>query len=154
LVVVAQLLSCVGLDLSARTYPVGGGLRDRGQTRLLERLRAIVPPRATWRTEVAVGDRGDLRAWDAVIGLPGHSIGVDAETRLRDFQAVVRRVMLKQRDSRIDRVLLLVADTRGNRAALREVSSASRANFPVAGGSAMAAIRRGEDPGGNAIVVL
>ncbi|HEX5013841.1 MAG TPA: helix-turn-helix transcriptional regulator [Candidatus Limnocylindrales bacterium] len=153
-VVVSQLLSCVGLELSARAYPVGGGLRDRGQIRLLHRLRTFVPARVPWRTEVPIGGRGDLRAWDAVIGLPNCPIGVDAETRLRDFQAVDRRVMQKARDSGVRRVVLLVGDTRGNRAALRELGLGARSNFPVPGGAALAAIRCGQDPGGNAIVVL
>jgi transcriptional regulator with XRE-family HTH domain len=153
-VVLAQLLSCVGLELSARAYPVGGGLRDRGQVRLLDRFRAALPLSASWRTEVAVGDRGDLRAWDAVIGLAGFRIGVDAETRLRDFQAVDRRVMLKQRDSDVRRVILVVADTRGNREALREIGPTSLGNYPIARGAAIRALRLGVDPGGNAIVTI
>jgi transcriptional regulator with XRE-family HTH domain len=153
-VVVAQLLSSVGLELSARAYPVGGGLRDQGQIRPLGRLRSSVPPQAGWRTEVPLTRAGDLRAWDAVIRLPRCSIGVDAETRLRDIQAVDRRVMLKWRDSDVTRVIVLVADTRGNRAALRDAGEAATSNFPIPGSRALAAIRRGEDPGGNAIVVL
>jgi transcriptional regulator with XRE-family HTH domain len=153
-VVIAQLLSTVGLELSARAYPTGGGLRDQGQIRLIGRLRSLVPQEVGWRTEVPVAGALDLRAWDVVIRLPRCSVGVDAETRLRDIQAVDRRVMLKRRDSDVTRVVLLVADTRGNRAALREAGAAATSNFPIPGSRALAAIRRGDDPGGDAIVLL
>ena len=129
-------------------------MRDQGQIRLIGRFRETLPAAAGWRTEVPVGGAGDLRAWDVVVRVGSCAIGVDAETRLRDIQAIDRRVMLKFRDSALNRVVLLVADTRWNRAVLREARPASLANFPVAGPSALAAIRRGEDPGGNAVIVL
>lgn len=153
-VVVAQLLSTVGLDLSARAYPVGGGLRDQGQLNVLNRLRRVVPSFATWRTEVPIAGQGDLRAWDAVIGFAGIRIGVDAESRLRDMQAIDRRLVLKQRDSGVDRVVLLLPDTRSNREVMRALTAAALGNFPVRGSDAVGSIRRGADPGGNAIVML
>ena len=72
-----------------------------------------------WRTEVPLLIPGDLRAWDATIARTGFVIGVEAETRLRDLQAAARRTNLKQRDGELDHVILLVADTRANRLALR-----------------------------------
>ena len=154
LVVVAELLAAVGLDLSARAYPAGGGIRDAAQIGLLQRLRARVSPRFAWRTEVSIPIEGDLRAWDAGLFTPNLRIGVDAETRLRDLQAIDRRVMLKLRDSGFDRAILLVASTRSNRAALREVGSILDGNFPVPPRLALQAIGAGRDPGGNSIVLL
>jgi transcriptional regulator with XRE-family HTH domain len=153
-VVIAQMLAAVGLELAARAFPVEGGLRDAGQGRLLRRFLPRVAPTVAWRTEVPIGGPGDLRAWDALLSVGQVKVGVDAETRLRDFQAVDRRVMLKARDSRVDRVILLVADTRHNRDVLRALRGASLANYPIAPGSALAALAEGRDPGGNAIVVL
>ena len=153
-VVVAQILSVVGLELSARAFPVEGGLRDSGQGRLLGRLQARSASVVEWRSEVPVGRAGDLRAWDAVLRFPQCTIGVDAETRLRDFQAVDRRMMLKLRDSGLRRAVMLVADTRHNREVLRALGDALRANYPIRSGEALAALGEGRDPGGNAIIVL
>ena len=153
-VTIASLLTIVGLELSARAYPTGHGIRDRAQLALLERLRTRVSPELTWRTEVPLAVQGDLRAWDAALGARAFKIGIDAETRLRDVQAVDRRVMLKLRDSGWDRAILLVAATRTNRSVLVEFGPALRANFPIPGRSALRALALGTDPGGNSIVML
>jgi transcriptional regulator with XRE-family HTH domain len=153
-VTIASLLSVLGLELSARAYPTGHGIRDRAQLVLLERLRTRVSPELTWRTEVPLPIQGDLRAWDAALIAPGLTIGIDAETRLRDVQAVDRRVMLKLRDSGWDRAILLVAATRTNRLVLGEFGPALRANFPIPGRSTLGALANGTDPGGNSVVLL
>ena len=74
---------------------------------------------------------GDLRAWDAALFGSSLRIGVDAETRLRDVQAVDRRVMLKLRDSGFDRAVLLVAATRSNRLAVAAARRCSPRELPV-----------------------
>ncbi len=149
-----RLLACVGLDLSVRAYPAGRGIRDEGQLALLAALRARIHQRWEWRTEVPVPIAGDPRAWDVVMRGPAVSIGVEAETRLRDVQAVDRRVMLKLRDSGLDRAILLVADTRTNRLALRELGDSLRANYPIQSREALAALASGRDPGANALIIL
>jgi transcriptional regulator with XRE-family HTH domain len=154
LVVLAQLLSVVGLELGARAYPAGGGLRDDGQVRLIGRFRPKVSTAFTWRTEVTMPIVGDLRAWDVGLFTPGLRIGVDAETRLRDAQEVDRRVMLKLRDSGFDRAIILVANTRTNWRVPGEFRQALLANFPVPSAVALRALVEGRDPGGNAIIVL
>lgn len=148
------MLGAVGLELSARAYPVGGGIHDAAQVGLLERLRVRISPRFRWRTEVAMPIEGDLRAWDAGIVAPDLKIGVDAETRLRDVQAVDRRVMLKLRDSGFDRAIVLVSATRSNRVTLREFGVSLRANYPIASVTALRALAAGDDPGGNSVIVL
>ena len=153
-VLVARMLGVVGLELSARAYPAGGGLRDAAQLALLERLRTRVSGSLSWRSEVPIPTEGDLRAWDAALVCPGLKIGIDAETRIRDIQAVDRRVMLKLRDSGFDRAVLLIGSTRSNRAALHQAGSGPQANYPVATRAALQALAAGEDPGGNCIVVL
>ena len=150
----SRLLACVGLDLSVRGYPAGRGLRDEAQLALIERLRLLVGSRWTWRTEVPIPLPGDLRAWDVVLRGPAVSIGVEAETRLRDVQALDRRVMLKLRDSELDRVVILVRSTRTNRTILRDVGGSLRANYPVPSHRALEALKHGLDPGGNGIVIV
>ena len=150
----AAMLACVGLRLSLRAYPDGGGLRDRAQLELLAAFRQLVGPHWAWATEVPIPIPGDLRAWDVGLTASGCRIGVDAETRIHDAQAVDRRVMLKLRDSGLDRAIILVAATRTNRDVLRQLNGAIAANFPIPSRAALAALRAGRDPGGNAIVML
>jgi transcriptional regulator with XRE-family HTH domain len=119
----------LGLRLSVKAYPQGAPLRDAGQLRLLERFRVQVHRSLHWRTEVPIGSLGDLRAWDVQLDGPG-SIGVDAEMRLRDIQAIQRRCETKWRDSGVDRVLV-VAATIHNRTVLREHSVALLSTFPA-----------------------
>jgi transcriptional regulator with XRE-family HTH domain len=154
LVTMSELLSVVGLELSARAFPVGGGVRDAGQLALLERFRERCSRLFAWRTEVPIPIDGDLRAWDAALLAPRLRIGVDAETRIRDVQAVDRRVMLKLRDSGFERAILLVAATRSNRLALRDAGTSLDANYPVPTRRALEALRTGIDPGGNCLILL
>jgi transcriptional regulator with XRE-family HTH domain len=154
--VLAHHAAAVGLRLTARLYPHGSPVRDAGQLRLIARLRAEVPASLVHRTEVPVAGPGDLRAWDLVVGdsRAGWLVGVDAETRLRDVQATQRRCELKWRDSRVDRIILLVSDTEHNRRVLREHREALASTFPAATGEVLRALRRGQLPGRNGIVVL
>jgi hypothetical protein len=105
------------------------------------------------RTEVPLGLAGDRRAWDEVVDGPGWSIPVEAESRLRDVQAINRRVALKARDAGLDRVLLLVADTRHNRRVMRLFAAEFAEAYPVPGRAAMADLRTGREPTGSAIVI-
>ena len=79
---------------------------------------------------------------------------VDAETHVGDLQAVQRRVALKQRDGRVDCVILLLADTHHHRDLLAMAGAGLRAQFPVPHRLALRALREGRSPGGNALVLL
>jgi hypothetical protein len=79
---------------------------------------------------------------------------VEAETRLRDVQALLRRLSLKQRDADVDRIALVVADTRHNRHVLRLAAAEFAAAFPVLGRDALASLRAGSLPTGSSVIVL
>jgi transcriptional regulator with XRE-family HTH domain len=149
----SALLAVVGKDLAANAYPVGAPLRDSAHLALLERLRSIVAPSFRWLTEVPIRP-GDLRAWDAVLAQPACRIGVEAETRVRDAQAVERSVQLKIRDSGVERAILLLSDTRHHRELLRDLGPHLAGSFPLPSRAAIEALRGGRDPGANAIVLL
>ena len=100
-----------------------------------------------------VAGPGDMRAWDLVIDGPG-TVGIDAETRLRDIQATQRRCEMKWRDSGLDRVVLLVAATRHNRRVLREHRGALGSTFPADTAEILGELRRGRVPARNGIVVI
>lgn len=150
----------VGLDVRVRTYPGGDALRDAGQARLMNRFGAILPPIVWLSSERPLAIVGDQRAWDGSIGgldgmgrYPSH-LRVEAETRIHDFQAQARRIALKARDAGEEHVLVIVADTRLNRDAIRAAGSALLADFPIPPRVALAALRAGRHPGGSAIVFV
>ncbi len=97
---------------------------------------------------------GDLRALDGVAVLGDRRVGVEAESRMSDVQALERRALLKQRDADVDVLILLVADTRANREALARHRSAVRGSFPLDTRETLAAIAAGKLPRANGIVVL
>ena len=153
------LAAVVGLDCRLRLYPGADPALDAGQLQRIGRLRALVPPHVTVRTEVPLPAAGDQRAWDAVIGGltdvgSGTQLPVEVETRLVNVQAQLRRMQLKLRDSPFDDLLLVLADTSANRQVIRVHAVRAIGDFPVSSRRALAALRRGEHPGGSSIVLL
>jgi hypothetical protein len=148
------LLAVVGLDLSLRAYPGGSPLRDEGHRQLLARFRALLPLSASWRTEVPLPTPGDQRAWDATTDLWGMRVGIEAEMRPTDLQALERRLGLKLRDGGVDRLILVLADSRANRRLIRTVGEGLRSSFPLQGAAANAAIRSVADTRCNLLVLV
>ena len=151
---IARLLSTVGLELSAKAYPSGQPLRDAAHIRLLANFRACLNPSLSWRTEVPLPIDRDLRAWDGFITVPTFRIGVEAETRVRDLQALARRIGVKQRDSNVEHVILLLAGTRWNRGLVRTYAADLAAQFPGKGRDVIAALYAGSDPGASCVILL
>lgn len=154
LALVSRLLAVVGLRLAARAFPAGPPLRDGAHVALLRRLRAELPAGVRSTTEVPLrGDR-DGRAWDACIDFPDGTLRVEAETRIRDLQALDRRVALKQRDDGVERVILLVSDTKTNRAVIRAGKPLLCSRYPLSGRSVLRALRAGTCPKAGGIALL
>jgi transcriptional regulator with XRE-family HTH domain len=149
-----RIAAPLGLDVSVRLFPAGEPIRDRAQQPLLGRLRARMAPLLRWQPEAGIPLPGDRRAWDAMIHGPGWRLAVEAESRLHDIQALERRIALKARDDGNVDVLLLVNETRTNRAVLGSQRESLRALLPVDGRAMLAALAAGEHPGGSGIVVL
>lgn len=146
--------TAVGLRLTVRSWPDGDPVRDAGQLRLLARFRDRLPDGGTWRTEVPLPLPGDRRAWDAVLALAGRRAGCEAETSLRDMQALERRLALKLRDGDVDVLILLVSDTAMNRRVLRAHREDLRPLLPLDGRDVMASLRVGRIPDAGGLVVL
>ena len=143
----------LGMQLSVKTYPVGSPVRDAAHLELLARFRLAVYDGFGWHPEALIGQRGDLRAWDVLLSGPVR-IGVDAETRLRDIQSLQRKTGAKARDSGVDRVVLVVSNSRHNRRVLNEHALALSGTFRLGHMATMDALRAGRDPGDNGIVRL
>lgn len=144
----------VGLEIGLRAYPGGSPLRDRAHLELLERLRAHLAAGVGWRTEVPFPRAGDRRAWDALLRILDVRVGVEAETRARDAQALQRRIGLKRRDGGVDHVILLLSDTRHNRSFLQHAGAGFLSDFPLPARTVLERLGRGQDPRGSAIVLL
>lgn len=150
----ALACAAVGLVLSARAYPAADPVRDASHLRLLARFRGRLPASTYWQTEVPLPIQGDLRALDGFSRLAGRSMGVEAETRLTDLQAVARKVQLKKRDAGLDVMVLLVSDTHSNREVLALHRENVRGSFPLDTRAAMVALAAGKVPDADAVVVL
>jgi transcriptional regulator with XRE-family HTH domain len=148
------IASALGLDLPLRAFPSGDPVRDAAQIALLTRFRAELPRSIRHRAEVPLGIPGDRRAWDLVVEGSGWSMPVEAETRVRDVQALLRRIGLKCRDAGADGVVLLLADSRHNRHVLRLAESEFAVAFPADRREAWLALRAGRRPAGSCALLL
>jgi transcriptional regulator with XRE-family HTH domain len=146
--------AAVGLRLILKAVPGGDPALDAGQLALLDRFRRRLPGTVLMGTEVPLPIPGDRRAWDGFLRIDGVAIGVEAEARIRDAQAVDRRSALKRRDGAVDIVILLIADTRANRRMLALHREALRSSFPLDTRRILEALGEGRAPPASGIVVL
>lgn len=145
----------LGLDVSIRAFPAGSPLRDAGQLRLIGRARAAVGEAWAWRTEVPVSsDPRDRRAFDAVLSGPAGRIGLEAITRLIDAQAQVRAATLKQEAAGLVRMVLVLAQTRHNRTAVLEAAPTLSPAFPIRPREVLRALRAGQLPAANGMILV
>jgi transcriptional regulator with XRE-family HTH domain len=144
----------VGLRLSIKLWPVGGGTRDAAQARYIAAFVARVG--RPWRVilEAAIPIAGDLRAVDVVLKSPSLLIAVEVITRLADLQAQIRAAQLKARDIGAGRLILVIAGTNANRAALSTVRATLVESFDMDTRRIVADLAAGRDPGRDGIVIL
>lgn len=151
----AQLAAVVGLEVSVRVHPAGSPLRDAAQLRILERFVPMAGPAWRRRAEVPVSqDPRDRRALDLVLSACEARVAVEAISRLVAAEAQVRRIMLKADVARVNAVVLVLADTRHNRAVARPAAPTLRGAFPLDQRSVIAALRNGRAPPANGIVFV
>ena len=153
----ARIGAVCGLDVRIRAYPGPTPLRDAAQIALFDRLRGRLGPTLVMRTEVPLQLLGDLRAWDAVIAgfePVADPLHTEGETRLYDAQGQLRRIALKARDSGVDTVLLVIADTPRNRAAARAAGPMMTEGYPIRPRAALSSLAAGQHPGGSAVIFI
>ena len=102
------LAAVLGFELRASLYPVGESLRDKGQQALLGRFGTLVHEAFRRTHEVPFPNIHDLRSWDLVLKLDDFLVGVEAETRVRDIQELVRRIRQRERDGGVDEILIIL----------------------------------------------
>lgn len=119
----SRVAAVLGLELAVRVFPGPNPIREVAHAKKLASVLEHVGNPLSYRTEVGlpqVPGRIEQRAWDALITGVGKRTGVEMEMRIRDAQALERRLDMKRRDDPVDGLMLLVADTRNNRHVLAE----------------------------------
>jgi len=149
----ARVARIVGLELRMQLYPAASRLRDAAHVALIRRFLARLHESVWRRLEAPIGP-GDQRAWDILMKMRGIRVGVIAETRIRDLQELLRREHRKQLDGEVQRLILLVANTKHNRRVLHEADSLLAEAFPLGTRTVLAALSRGEPPAANGVVIL
>jgi transcriptional regulator with XRE-family HTH domain len=146
--------AAIGLRLSVRLWPVGGGIRDAAQARYIARFVARVG--RAWKVilEAPMPQAGDLRAIDVLLLAPEIRIAVEVITRLADIQAQVRAAQLKARDAGATRLVLVIAATHANRNALANARGTLAAAFDLDTRRVLADLAAARDPGRDAIVLI
>lgn len=144
----------VGLRIRLAAYPAERAIHDAPQLALLRRFRQRVGTEWSWQFEVPVPIVGDRRAADAVLQRGDLAVLVEAFTRLADAQGQFRAVLIKQRDLRISRAIIVLRESQVNRSALTAAADVVAANFPLSTRTVLAALKSGRDPGANGLVVL
>jgi transcriptional regulator with XRE-family HTH domain len=152
----AAYAAAVGLDLSLKAFDGGSPLRDAGQLPVLARFQASISP-GDWSVESEVpvlGDPRDRRAFDLVLRRMPAVVAVEGISHLGDSQDQVRRIVLKQHVAGIPIAVIVLADTRHNRAAAQIAAPTLEPAFPLPPRAVMRALRAGELPEANGIVFI
>ena len=146
--------AAVGLKLSVKLWPVGGGIRDAAQARYIAAFVARVG--RAWKVliEAPIQLAGDLRAVDILLMNDAARIAVEVITRIADLQAQVRAAQLKARDIGATRLILVIAGTHANRTAVNAARGMLAPAFDLDTRRLMAELAAGHDPGRDGIVVL
>jgi transcriptional regulator with XRE-family HTH domain len=149
------LFSAVGMDLSVRAFPGGQPVRDRAHLAVIERLRQLVAATVGWQFEMPLPILGDQRAWDIGLTLVDGRAAIEVETRPHDLQDLLRRILRKMRDDpSVDRVVLLLPDTRHNRAFVRDNEQTLAAALPGLPGQIRASLAAGQLPETSGLLLL
>jgi transcriptional regulator with XRE-family HTH domain len=151
---IAEAASLLGLELSAGLHLVGDPIRDKGHQALIKRFRALLSSAFRVFAEALLPGAGDRRSWDLLLRLTDQVIGVEVETRIRDMQALVRRMHQRERDGGADEILLVLAATKTNRMLLSELVTALGPNFATSPRVILRALRNGERLPGSGVILL
>jgi len=146
----------VGLDLVLSAYPGRQpSLRDSGQLTIVEHVQAQA--HGSWQpsVELGVGDHG--RAIDLVLFGAAEILACEVERMATDFQAQFRRGDLKRRElaevhRRPIRLVMVIEDTRRNRAALGAHAAAIATRLPAGPREVLRALRSGHALGRDGIL--
>ncbi len=146
----------LGLEPSLTLHRIGSPIRDKGHEALIASFRERLGD--GWRVvrEAEFPAEGDPRSWDLLLRHPTerYLVGVEAETRIRDQQALVRRMRERARDGGADHLLIVLSDSATNRRLVRELRDALGEEFQTSTASILAALSTVARLPGSGVVLL
>ncbi|MFN8621527.1 MAG: helix-turn-helix transcriptional regulator [Chloroflexota bacterium] len=151
---VFEICAVLGLDVWMRAYPAGDATRDKAQLEIIERFTPSLHLSIGWGGEVPMPILGDPRAWDLLLRIGVERWGTEVESHVADLQDRVRSVQRKRRDGQVDGVILVLADTQHHRDLVARHARFLKQLFPVSGDDALAALRAGRPPAGDALILI
>lgn len=154
----SEIASVLGHELSVGLHPIGDPIRDKGQQACAHRFEAMLSKRWQVTDETLLPGPGEKRAWDKLLRLvgvtPNHLVGVDIESRAWDLQALVRRTRMRERDGRVDHILIVLADTAHNRRVIDELRHMLGDAYTSLPRTVLRQLRAGERLPGSGVVLL
>ena len=150
----SQVTSILGLELTASLYPEGEPLQDRGHQALLKRVRDACSAAFRIAAEVPLPTPADPRAWDLVLRLGETVIGVEAETRLRDMQAFVRRIHQRELNGGVDEILIVLSASAFNRSIATELRHTLGERHATPPRALLRALRYGTQLPGSGVILI
>jgi hypothetical protein len=107
------------------------------------------------RREVPLPIHGDPRAWDGMVEGDEAPFFVEGESRIRDAQAIERKLRLRIRDDPRATVVLLVAGrTAHNRRVMAAHRETLRDLLPLDGAALLRSLRAGRRPPASGILLV
>jgi len=98
---------------------------------------------------------GDLRSWDLLIRLGSvHRVGVEAETRLRDIQELVRRIRQRELHGGVDHILIVLSDSQHNRRFADELRAALGPTYRCQPTDLLLALKAGQPLPGYGVILV
>lgn len=155
---VFAVASAAGLDLVLNAYPAPGvRLRDTGQMTIAEQIVRVAAH--AWRPvlEARAGDKG--HAVDLLLVGQDELLDVEIERRIEDFQSQYRharwkRDLLAEQHQAPVRLILVIEDTRRNRAVVEPHLSLIRSQLPASPRAILTAVRTGRLLGADGLLWL
>jgi transcriptional regulator with XRE-family HTH domain len=146
--------AAVGLRVSIKLFPIGGGIRDEAQARYVQALLARVGH--AWRVtlEAAIPRFGDLRAVDILLVSGAVRIAVEVITRVGDLQAQIRSARLKARDIGATRLVVVIADTHANVRVVDALRPMLAADFELDARRVLVDLEAGREPTRDALILF
>lgn len=152
---VCLVATMLGLRPRLALYRVDEGIRDRGAQRLIGRFCEILAPVWAVAREAPFPTLGDLRSWDVLIRLEhAYRVGIEAETRLRDIQELVRRIRQRELHGRVDQILIVLSNSAHNRLHADELRAALGSAYETSPHALRAARGNGQALPGSGVILL
>jgi transcriptional regulator with XRE-family HTH domain len=151
---IGQFAAVLGRELAANLFPAGDPIRDKGHQALIRRFVVLLSKSWQVAREVPLPNIGDPRVWDVVLRGAACRVGVEAETRIRDVQALTRRIHERERYGGVDQVLLVLSASTHNRRLLEQLLEALGPRFQTPPRQILKALRDGSPIPGSGVILL